>query len=480
MANSLSSADLQSILAHIQQNAGNLQYSDDGRVIGGSTNYVSPDGWTYFDARNDGGGSVGRYQTSNYKQNGVTPTELFDPTTGTSQGGSTLDARSSWYNNPLLPFLLVAAPFAATAAGVAAAGTAGAGASFGAVEPAASFGAGAGSGAGGLGATFGAVEPASSFGGGGIIGPSGVGGSGLGLKAGLGTGLDLASTTGGAGFSVAPGAGLTLADTVGTLGLDPAAAGAAVGGGIGTTGFAGGSGTLLGDAALNGTTTLADGTVLPPSTPPGGTPPVTTTPTVPKVPIPPGGGGTGTGSGGTGGFNPMDLLTLLGGAYDMHRQEAMQQKMLDYLNGRQQINDQMYKPGSPEANYMQQQMDAKDAAAGRNSQYGVRADNLAGQLAKLRMDANTQMTTGIANVYSNAINKQGGADAGLLSALGNLSKNGGGVSDWLGQFGKAISSGNWNDFTSWFDAQNQTPKSTVDTSGTTTPDTQDPLTGGAT
>jgi hypothetical protein len=46
-----------------------------------------------------------------------------------------------------------------------------------------------------------------------------------------------------------------------------------------------------------------------------------------------------------------------------------------------------YAPGSPEYNLLAQQMARKDAAAGRNSQYGTRANDLAGTIAKLRMGA---------------------------------------------------------------------------------------------
>lgn len=59
------------------------------------------------------------------------------------------------------------------------------------------------------------------------------------------------------------------------------------------------------------------------------------------------------------------------------QQRAADEQYMSALTG-------MYKPGTAEANLMQHQMDAKDAAAGRNSQYGTRAVDLAGQLATLR------------------------------------------------------------------------------------------------
>ena len=62
------------------------------------------------------------------------------------------------------------------------------------------------------------------------------------------------------------------------------------------------------------------------------------------------------------------------------KQQAMyDQNRADIMN--------TYTPGSPEYNLLAQQMARKDAAAGRNSQYGTRANDLAATIAKLRMNA---------------------------------------------------------------------------------------------
>jgi hypothetical protein len=69
------------------------------------------------------------------------------------------------------------------------------------------------------------------------------------------------------------------------------------------------------------------------------------------------------------------------GLYDMYNKQNAAKTLQDQFD---KVNSQisgMYAPGSPEANLMQQEMERKDAAAGRNSQYGVRATDLAAKLA---------------------------------------------------------------------------------------------------
>jgi hypothetical protein len=85
-----------------------------------------------------------------------------------------------------------------------------------------------------------------------------LGGSGSGLGS-SGTGLTLGGGT--TGLTASAGQGLSLA-APSVQGLSPSIAGDAIGGGLGS-GFAGGTGSLLGPAALSGAYTMADGTVLP-------------------------------------------------------------------------------------------------------------------------------------------------------------------------------------------------------------------------
>jgi hypothetical protein len=139
--------------------------------------------------------------------------------------------------------------------------------------------------------------------------------------------------------------------------------------------------------------------------------------------------GTGTGTGltpttGTGQApQSTDLASTLlgigGGLWDMNNQNQASGDMLNYLRGRQQMNDNMYAPGSNEYNALWDEMSRKDAAAGRNSQYGPRSVDLAARVAQLKMDANTKMTTGISHYMAQALNQRASSPAGLISALQN-------------------------------------------------------------
>lgn len=274
------------------------------------------------------------------------------------------------------------------------------------------------------------------------LGGGGTSGSGLGLQAGAGDGLTLASTTGAPGISASLGSGLDLAGAAGGslgggLGLDATVAGNAVldGAGLGT-GIANQTGTVLGPGVLEGTTTLSNGTVLQNT---GGTTGGTTTGGTTTTGGAPTGGTTGGGSGSGSGFNLSDILGLAGGLWDYNNQKNASADMLAYLKERQGINDNMYKPGSDEYNALWDEMSRKDAAAGRNSQYGPRSVDLAARIAQLKMDANTRMTTGIGSLYKDSIDQGAGANAGILSALGALTQGDSGsglnfsdIGDWIG------------------------------------------------
>jgi hypothetical protein len=110
---------------------------------------------------------------------------------------------------------------------------------------------------------------------------------------------------------------------------------------------------------------------------------------------------------------------------DNKNQSEASDKMLAWLKERQGINDNMYKPGSDEYNTLWDEMSRKDAAAGRNSQYGPRSVDLAARVAQLKMDANTRMTTGIGHFMASSLNQKASAPSGLISALNGLAKNSG-------------------------------------------------------
>lgn len=132
--------------------------------------------------------------------------------------------------------------------------------------------------------------------------------------------------------------------------------------------------------------------------PPGSTPPAGGIPQIPS--------GVGQFLNGLGG--------LLGGNVD--RIKAQQdadwwKSQIDTLQG-------MYKPGTPEADLMEQKMRAKDAMAGRNSQYGVRAVDLASNLADKR--SNIMTSAGYQNM-ANAYRNRSSQDLnGLFSAMGGM------------------------------------------------------------
>lgn len=305
--------------------------------------------------------------------------------------------------------------------------------------------AGAGDAAAGTG-TFGVVDTGAVGGGLGAAGGAGIdyslAGAGGGAAAGMGGagGLD----AGVAGNALVNSAGLGGAGATTGLGLSAATGGAALTSGL-SGGLASGTGTILGGAAATGTTTLADGTLAATGgggAAAGGLGAGTAANIANKVL----GGGSGTG--GLGGLRLGDILGLLSGINDKNKQSDAANQMLDYLKTQQAKVDGLYAPGSPEYNLLKQQMDAKDAAAGRNSQYGTRAVDLAAKIAQIKADQTTRMTTGIGALYAAALNKNASSDSGITNALGrlfsgsgsggnisisdifNLLKNGGSDSSW--------------------------------------------------
>lgn len=130
------------------------------------------------------------------------------------------------------------------------------------------------------------------------------------------------------------------------------------------------------------------------------------------------------------------LGTIGGGIADYHMNNADKdyyQGILDKLNG-------MYNPGTPEANLMQSQMDAKDAAAGRNSQYGVRAMNLAGTLNQQR--SNIMTSPGYVTLAQDARGHYDNSLNGLFSAVGQASTAGSSLNSLVNSgLGSAINTG---------------------------------------
>lgn len=270
------------------------------------------------------------------------------------------------------------------------------------------------------------------------------------------TGVGAADT--GLGGLAAAGAGDAATAGLGSMAIDSSIPTVVVHGGLGATSgvgglgsYVGGAGALLGANQLtnNLSTNVGDLSDMNPtigeSDLPGWTDPTANPmPEITNADV------TGGGSSlGLPGSNWLNLLKNgqgilngaagLAGAYnDYHKNVADQQyyqSLLDQMT-------HMYAPGSPEANLIKQQLDAKDAAAGRNSQYGARAVQLAGTLAQQR--ANIMTSPAFVNLaeasrghYDNSLN-------GLFATLGQGAgggNNGSGGGGFLNNIAGAINSG---------------------------------------
>lgn len=141
---------------------------------------------------------------------------------------------------------------------------------------------------------------------------------------------------------------------------------------------------------------------------------------------------------GGGGFNVDSLLGVLGGLYDKKKQEGASNEMLDWMKSQQAKIDGLYAPGSPEHTLLQQTMERKDAAAGRNSQYGPRAVDLAAKIAEIKANNTAKLTTGLAGNWSTAINQKATAGSGISAAIGNLLKGGGSVNSVISGLSRIV------------------------------------------
>lgn len=128
---------------------------------------------------------------------------------------------------------------------------------------------------------------------------------------------------------------------------------------------------------------------------------------------------------------PAGLTGLAGvrGLYDMYAKNQMakaQQDRYDQINN--QVNNS-YAPGSPEYQALFKQLAAKDAASGRNSQYGARAVQLAGLINQQKNQALAQTQTGQNNLQSSMLQNQYGG----LNSLFNILGDGSGIQKVLGK-----------------------------------------------
>ena len=147
---------------------------------------------------------------------------------------------------------------------------------------------------------------------------------------------------------------------------------------------------------------------------------------------------SGNGLSGIGDFLKNPLSTATGGLtglqgisslYDMYAKNKMAGEQRDRYN---QIQNQIsggYAPGSPEHEMLRRKLEARDAAAGRNSQYGARAVELAGLINSQKNQALGQTQQGQNTLQSSMLGNEYG---GLNSLFGYMNKSGA-LSKILGQ-----------------------------------------------
>lgn len=114
-------------------------------------------------------------------------------------------------------------------------------------------------------------------------------------------------------------------------------------------------------------------------------------------------------------------MTGLSSLYDLYAKNKMageQKSRYDQIQN--QINGG-YSPGSPEFEYMKQELARKDARAGRNSQYGPRAVELQARVADIKNRNLASTQTGQNQLQSSYLNNEYG---GLNSLFGYLNKAG--------------------------------------------------------
>lgn len=123
----------------------------------------------------------------------------------------------------------------------------------------------------------------------------------------------------------------------------------------------------------------------------------------------------------TAGKTMMDnkLATAMVGSslYDMYAKRQMARKQDDLYNRNRADIMGMYAPGSPEEIAMQREMARKDAASGRNSQYGIRSADYAGNVAKFKSNALSNLGS---SQNALAAAQMGNQYGGLNSMFNNL------------------------------------------------------------
>ena len=137
-----------------------------------------------------------------------------------------------------------------------------------------------------------------------------------------------------------------------------------------------------------------------------------------------GGGGnkTGTGTGNvtinnnTG--SGLDIAGILAGLYGSVAQNNAARDQRAWLDKQMSDINKLYAPGSPEHELLKQEMERKDAAAGRNSQYGPRATDLAAKIAEIKARNIANLAGSTQGNVMNSITADKTSLNSLLAALG--------------------------------------------------------------
>jgi hypothetical protein len=138
------------------------------------------------------------------------------------------------------------------------------------------------------------------------------------------------------------------------------------------------------------------------------------------------------------GLTGQNLADIIAGTMDYRNQNKSSDQMLDYMRTQQGKIDSLYQPGSPEWQSLWEAMSRKDAAAGRNSQYGPRTVDFMGKVADTKAKYTAELTKGLAGNYQQAFNQQAASPAGVRAAMSKLLANPQNLSSVL----NAITSGN--------------------------------------
>lgn len=124
--------------------------------------------------------------------------------------------------------------------------------------------------------------------------------------------------------------------------------------------------------------------------------------------------------------DPKDLQSMvalgsgIGGFIDsQNKQDAINTNTNNFMNRW----DSFYAPGSNEYNLLKQEMERKDAAAGRNSQYGTRLAEMGGRIAQAKFNSLSSMY-GVANNGVQAANAVGSGLGQLAGGIGTAAQNG--------------------------------------------------------